>query len=336
MKTFKQIDTVYIKSTNTTNKIFNRYLFCLIPYILFITIYNLIWGEIKYTTNLILHTIIALLISTIIELILNTIKKQDNNLVKILIDEKILIISLIIGLFSINSTIISTIICVVITSIVKNIQNKTNISSVLYGILTLIIINYFTNNLNTPLINLTKLSYISDYNSVVKPYGNILTYIFGLKYYLSPILSILAFIYLFYNKSIKYNIVVSYLLTFILTMLSFGLINNMNIWYLFFQITTGNILFLIVFLAPDYSNTPTTGEGQFLYGMILGIITSILRFIIPELSVVISLIIGPLLLTKFINNLSFKLRYKKNIYHLTIIISLFILLITNIVINIVI
>ena len=88
-----------------------------------------------------------------------------------------------------------------------------------------------------------------------------------------------------YKKSIKYNIVASYILTITITMLSFGLLNNMNIWYWFFQLTSGNLLFLIVFLGTDYSNTPTTGEGQFLYGVILGIITSILRFIIPELSV---------------------------------------------------
>ena len=78
----------------------------------------------------------------------------------------------------------------------------------------------------------------------------------------------------------------------------------MNIWYVFFQLTTGNILFLTVFLLPDYPSTPTTGEGQIIYGILLGIITSILRFIIPELSVVLTLILGPLLLTKIINKIS--------------------------------
>ena len=119
-------------------------------------------------------------------------------------------------------------------------------------------------------------------------------------------------------------------------MLSFGLINNMNIWYLFFQLTTGNILFLTIFLGTDYSSTPTTGEGQFLYGLLLGIITSILRFIIPELSVVLTLIIGPLLLTKFINRISFKLRYNKKYFYTLIAISAIILIITNVIINIVI
>jgi len=335
MKTFKQVNKVYIKSNNTTNKIFNRYLFCLIPYILLIIIYNLIWGEIQNIINLLLSTIISLLLASIIQVISNIIKKEKNNIQKILFDDKVLIISLMIGLLSSNSGIIAPIISIIVTMIIKNLQKKVTISSVLYGALVVILINYF-NNIDTPLINLSKLSYINNFDNILKPYGNILTYLIGTKYYLSPILSIIAFIYLFYKKSIKYNIVVSYLLMIIITMLTFGLFNNMNIWYLFFQLTTGNILFLIVFLGTDYSNTPTTGEGQFIYGMILGIITSILRFIIPELSVVLTLIIGPLLLTKFINRISFKLRYNKKYYYTLLTINIIILLITNILINIII
>ena len=36
MREFKKLDRVFIKSNNTTNKIFNRYLYCLIPFILLI------------------------------------------------------------------------------------------------------------------------------------------------------------------------------------------------------------------------------------------------------------------------------------------------------------
>lgn len=335
MKTFNKVDKVYIKSNNTTNKIFNRYLFCLIPYILLIILYNLIWGKFKNIINLFISTIIALIILVIIQLIFNIIKKRNNNIKSILIDDKNLMISIILGLFNINSTILITIISSIITSIIKNLQKKITLSSALYGILSIIVLNYFLNTLDTPLINLSKLSYVDKFDNVLKPYGNILQYTIG-TYYLSPILSLIVFIYLFSKKSIKYNIVISYLLTITLTFLSFGLLNNMNIWYLFFHLTSGNLLFLIIFLGTDYSNTPTTGEGQFLYGIILGTITSILRFIIPELSVIVTLILGPLLLTKFINRISFKLRYNKKYYHSLLIISGLILLITNVIINIVI
>lgn len=335
MKTFTKIDKVYIKSNNTTNKIFNRYLFSLIPYVLLIIVYNLIWGELKNIINLFLATSISLIISLIIQIIFNSFKKRDKHIKKLLIDDKNLIISIILGLFNINSTIVTIIISSIITSIIKNLQKKITISSSLYGILAIIVLNYFTNNLDTPLINLAKLDYINTFDKIVKPYGNILKYTIG-THYLSPIVSLIVFIYLFSKKSIKYNIVISYIFTVILTFLSFGLLNNMNIWYLFFHITSGNLLFLIIFLGTDYSNTPTTGEGQFLYGAILGIITSILRFIIPELSVIITLIIGPLLLTKIINKISFKLRYTKKYYYTLLTISLILLIITNIIINIII
>ena len=335
MREFKKVNKVFIKSNNTTTKIFNRYLFCLIPFILLILIYNSIWGNITEITNLIKSISISLLASFIVQYIFNLTKKEKN-ISKILLEDKILTISIIIGLFSINSSIIVIIISSLISIIIKNLFKNITISSSLYGILIIIVSSYFTNNLDTPLSNLKDLLYIDTYDNIIKPYGNILTYSIGLSNYLSPILSIIAFIYLFHKKSIKYNIVFSYLLTFMITMLSFGLINNMNIWYLFFQLTTGNLLFLLVFCGTDYPHTPTTSEGQMLYGTIIGLLTSILRFVIPELSVVITLILGPIILTKMINNISFKLKYNKRFFYLILLATLFLVAIANIVINIII
>lgn len=335
MREFKTVDKIYIKSNNTTNKIFNRYLYCLIPFILLIVIYNLVWGTSSVAINLLKSVSISLIISSIVQYIFNIIKK-DTNISKIFIENKILTISLIIALFSIGSSIITIVIASIISIVMKNILKNTTTSSSLYGILFIILVSYFTNNLDTPLRNLTDLGYIGTYNSIIKEYGTILSYSLGLKYYLSPALAIISFLYLLHKKSIKYNIVFSYILTFIITMLSFGLLNNMNIWYLFFQITTGNILFLTVFCLSDYPTTPTTSEGQMIYGIILGIITSILRFIIPELSVVVALILGSLFLTKLVDSISFKLKYNKKFYYTVLTICGISLLIANIVINIVI
>ena len=218
----------------------------------------------------------------------------------------------------------------------KNILKNTITSSSLYGILFIILVSYFTNNLDTPLTNLTDLGYVGTYDSIIKEYGTILSYSLGLKYYLSPALAIMSFLYLLHKKSIKYNIVFSYILTFIITMLSFGLLNNMNIWYLFLQITTGNILFLAVFCLSDYPTTPTTSEAQIIYGIILGIMTSMLRFIIPELSVVLPIILGSLFLTKLLDSISYKLKYNQKFYYTTLAIGGISLLMANIVINIII
>lgn len=334
MKEFEKVNKVFIKSNNTVNKIYNRYLFSLISFILLIVTYNLIWGSILLITNLLKSILISLITSIIIQYIFNIIKKEKN-IIKIFTEDIIITISIILGLFSINSSILVIIISSIVSIIVKNTNKSITISSSLYGILFILLSKYFLNDLNTPLYNLSRLSYIDTYSNIVKPYGSILNYLFGLTTgYLSPILSIISFIYLFHKKSIKYNIIFSYILTFSFIMLFFGLFNNMNIWYLFFQLTTGNILFLSIFCLTDYPITPTTEEGQIIYGIILGLITSILRFITPELSVIISLIIGPILLTKFINKISFKLKYNHKYYYTITSISIILVIIITITLNI--
>lgn len=335
MREFKKVDKTFIKSNNTTAKIFNRYLYCLIPFFILIILYNIIWGSLEEILNLAKSTSISLLTSFFVQYIFN-LKNNEKDISKILLKDHILTISLILGLFATNSPIVIIISSSILSIIMKNILKHTTYSSSLYGILLILITSLFIYNIDTPLNNLKELKYIGSYNDIIKPYGTILTYSFGLKYYISPLIAILSFIYLFYNKSIKYNIVLSYLLTFIFTMLLFGLFNNMNIWYLFFQLTTGNILFLSVFCLSDYKNTPTTGEGQTIYGLVLGLLTCILRFVIPELSVVIPLILGPILLTKVLERISFKIKYNKKFYYTTISIIIVSIILTNIIINIII
>lgn len=334
MREFKTANKTFIKSNNTTSKIFNRYLYCLIPFFLLIIIYNAIWGSVTEILNLLKATFVSLITSITIQYLFD-LRKNKKNLTKLLLNDNIISISLMLGLFSSNASLLIIVISSIISIIMKNILKNTIFSSLIYGILIIILASTFIYNIDTPLTNLKDMMYIGSYNDIVKPYGTLLSYTLGLKYYISPALSILAFIYLFHKKSIKYNIVISYLLTFIFTMLLFGLFNNMSIWYLFFQITTGNILFLSIFCLSDYKNTPTTSEGQIIYGMILGLSTCILRFIVPELSIIIPLIIGPLLLTKYINNISFKLRYNKNSYYISLIIIVILIILMNIIINIV-
>lgn len=332
MKEFKKIDKVFIKSNNTTNKIFNRYLYCLIPFILIIIISSIILNDKLEIINLLKSLSLSILCCSITQFIFNKLNK-NNNITKIFLEDNILTISIILGLFAINTNYIIIIISSIITIIVKNYNKNILISSSLYGILIIGISNYLL-NIDTPLYNLSKLSYIGTYSNIVKEYGNIINYIIYNKYYLSFILSLISFIYLFLKKSIKYNIIISYILTFSFIILFIGIFNNMNIWYLFFQLTTGNILFLSIFCLADYPNSPITTEGQILYGIILGIITSILRFIIPELSVVITFLLGQIILVKYINKISIKIKYNKKIYHLLLSITIILATLTLLTINI--
>lgn len=333
MREFKTLNQTFIKSNNQTSKIFNRYLYSLIVFILFIIISSLINKSFKIIFNLLISIIISIITSIITQYIFN-IKKDDKDIIKIFNEDNILAISIILGLFTINESILVIIFSNIISIVIKNMSKKITISSSLYGILFVILYKYVTNNLNTPLTNLSDLSYIDTFNNIVKPYGSILNYILGITpYYLSPILSICLLIYLFNKKSIKYNILLTYILTFSFMMLVIGMLNNMNIWYIFFQLTTGNILFLMVFCLSDYPVTPITTEGQVIYGIILGLITGILRFVIPELSVILPLIFGPILLTKRLNNISFKLKYNHKYYYTIVSICIVVTIMTTIVIN---
>ena len=334
MKEFKITNQTFIKSNNQSSKIFKRYLYSVIPFITPIIIYNIINKSYNSIIHILISILVSLTTSTITQYIFNS-KQIEKDLIKIFKEDNILTISIILGLFTINEPILVTIFSNIISIVIKNISKNTTFSSSLYGILLIILYKYITNDLNTPLTNLSKLSYIDSFNNIVKPYGSILDYTLGLTpYYLSPILSICSFIYLFNKKSIKYNILLTYILTFSFIMLTIGMLNNMNIWYLFFQLTTGNILFLSVFCLGDYPKTPITTEGQVIYGIILGLITSILRFIIPELSVILPLILGPILLTKKINNISFKLKYNRKYYYTILTTSIIMIIITTILINI--
>ena len=111
MKEFKKVNKTLIKSDNTTNKIFNRYLYCLIPFVLLIIISNLISGTSNIVLSLFKSLTVALLTSTIIQIIFNQIKKEESNTIKksffqeIFIEKQILTVSLIIGLFAINTNI---------------------------------------------------------------------------------------------------------------------------------------------------------------------------------------------------------------------------------------
>ena len=336
MKEFKTLNQTFIKSNNQSSKIFNRYLYSLIPFILLIIISNLINKSFSTITNILASISISLIVSITTQYIFNM-KNKEKDITKILKEDNVLTISIILGLFTINEPILVIIFSNIISIVMKNISKKITISSSLYGILFIILYEYITNDLDTPLTNLSNLSYIDTFNNVVKPYGTILDYILGLTpYYLSPILSMFIFIYLFNKKSIKYNILLTYTITFSFIMLIIGMLNNMNIWYLFFQLTTGNILFLSVFCLGDYPITPITTEGQVIYGIILGLITSILRFIIPELSVILPLILGPILLTKKLNTISFKLKYNHKYYYTIITTCIVITIITTIIINIII
>lgn len=311
MTKFLQSNKVYVKSSNSVNKINYNYLFTLLFFLVYLLVLHLFHRDISTMVCIIKTSLITIVLSIIIDYCIISIKRH--NFQKLSNQANTISIALIITMFSYNLNIMVSIIAIFISLIIKNTCVNINLSSTLYGILFIILYNYFYGNLLTPLSNLLNLHYIGTYKEIVLPYGTIMDYLLG-TIYLSPILAILTFFYLFHKKSIKYNLVFSYLLTFSLLVLFYGLLKGMNIYYAFLEITTGNIIFLAIYCLGDYSSSPTIREGQILYGVILGIMTYIFRFIIPELAVVVSLIIGIMFINKYLEKISIKLKYQKNYF----------------------
>ena len=276
---------------------------------------------------------ISLISASIIDYLLNIVFSKENNFTKIYTTNHTEQIALIIGLFTPNVKAYIIILAVLISLVVKHIYKGISISASLYGILLVYCYRYLTNDLVTPLTSFANMSYTGSFSEVVTDKYHIINYLVG-SYYLSPILGVLAFIYLFNKKSIKYPIVFSYMLTFSTIMLVYGLLNGMHIWLVFFELITGSILFLTVYTLPDYPATPTTVEASTIYGIILAIISAILRFVIPEFAIIIPMIIGPLLISRCLEKLSAKLKYNKKIYTISIVLCMIFVVLTIVLLTI--
>lgn len=299
MKKIINPSKVFIKSDNSYKKIINKYNISSIIYLLLSLIINIIIGNKDLSLSLIKYSIISFIITSIVSYTINIMKKEYN-ILKIYKEDSIIFISVILSFFGINTNVYIFILSILITLIIKNSIKKIDISSVLYGILTILLYKYFNNEL------------------VIIFNNDIINYLFSISYQV-PLLSIIAFIYIFHNKSIKYNIVLTYIITFSISILLYNIFKELNIYNGLIHLLTSSILFLSVYTISDYRNTPTIGEGNIIYGIIIGIISFILYTFIGTIGIVLTLSILPLLLTNIIDKISPKLKYNNKLYIGTII-----------------
>ena len=132
----------------------------------------------------------------------------------------------------------------------------------------------------TPLTNVKMVETIN-YDNVVKPYGDLSTFLIGFipgsVGETSSLLILIAFIYLAITKTIKWKIPVFYVGTFLVMTTIYSYIVGLESWYILFELLTGGLLFGSVFMATDPVTSPVTPIGQILYGIALGIMTFALR-----------------------------------------------------------
>ena len=295
---------VYVKSSNNSHIMIARYTYTLIVFAILSTLINLIIGNKVLVISFLKSFIISLIITSITSYIINITKKKYNFL-DIYTKDNTIAIAIILALFALKTNSYILIIASIVTMIIKAFSKSINLSATLYGILIIIVYNTYILNIDTPLtiINNQTFKELLDYS------GGVINSLFSMEY-LSPVISIVMFIYLFYKKGIKYNIVFYYVLVFSLIILLYGSLKS-TIWLVYFHTFTTPLLFLVIYTATDYKCTPTIGEAQMLYGTILGIITAILSIFIPTIAIPLSIIISSLLFTKLLDRISPKLKYQK-------------------------
>lgn len=165
----------------------------------------------------------------------------------------------------------------------------------------------------TPLSNLKTVESIGTYESLVRPYGSLKDFfvgtIPGTLGEVSALLCIIAFFYLAFNKVIKWKIPVVYVLTVFIMTYIIGEMNDLGIWYPMFQILSGGLMFGAIFMATDPVTSPTTPIGQIIYGLFLGILTVIFRYLTPYPEGVLTAILTMNMFVFIIDKIGFKSRF---------------------------
>ncbi len=94
----------------------------------------------------------------------------------------------------------------------------------------------------------------------------------------SALMILLGFAYLLIRKVISPRIPLAYILTFAVLTFFFGKKGDMSAAeYTLLQLCTGGLLFGAVFMATDYTTTPTTPSGMIIFGIGCGILTFVIR-----------------------------------------------------------
>lgn len=302
----------FIKSKNTTNKMMLNLLVSLIPIIVFTVYKN---GVLPYQAGkvefiYILYPLLFILLPALVSFLIETIyaiiflKKRNKDIFKYIKSSYSFFPGLFLGLIlPINMPIWIVLLGAVIASLSKMIfggfgKNWFNPALVGYLFIFIFFTSYFqinggylnklevdTISTSTPLTNSIVVEGIGDYDSLVKPYGSLVNFFTGMIPgsigETNTLLCLVAFIYLTITGVIKWKIPIVYVLTVFFATFLIGNINNLGIWYPLFQIFSGGLMFGAVFMATDPVTSPTTTQGQILYGLFLGILTVGIRYLSP-------------------------------------------------------
>ena len=255
------MNKVYIHSKNTIDKYVLKYIYGLIPLVLYGIYKN---GIILYNANLInffsiFKVLYLIVISLIIYVIFSIITKRKLKLNLELLS--ILIIPLFMP-YSINLLLysISLFILLFIDYYLSKILKYNNISFIILGIILVLVIFNSYNYLN-PIEQTNNYSY------------SFLDLLFGRNpggiAASSIIIGIILIIYYSIFTIYKQNIAISSIIVFLLLTV---ILNNFNIN----SLLNSNAILSFILIAPELKNTPVSLKGTIIYGIVVGIISALL------------------------------------------------------------
>lgn len=94
----------------------------------------------------------------------------------------------------------------------------------------------------------------------------------------SVLMILIGFAYLLIRKVISPKIPIAYVLTFAVLTFLFGNKGDMSaVDYTLMQLCTGGLMLGAVFMATDYTTTPTTPMGMIIFGIGCGVLTFVIR-----------------------------------------------------------
>lgn len=312
MKDFHVDKGTYVKHPQTSNKILEHIIVALIPIIIFSVYKN---GIIPYINNKvgiyglllpIIIMLISILTSSISEMLYyKVVLKDKRNIKELLFNLDAILPGLLMALIIPITTppiivFLGSFLGIIIGKMMFGGYNKHKLNPSLIGslVVTIMLTMTMTNNYsnpyelgqmqtNSPIINAISLDNVGTYNEIIKPFGRLRDFFIGLVPgsvgTTSVLLSLLAFVYLLFNKIIKWKITIAYLLTVFVMTFVIGNYNGLGLWYPLFHIMSGGLVFISVFLATDLVTTPTTPIAQLLFGLYIGILTVLLRFLKIEI-----------------------------------------------------
>ena len=255
------MNKVYIHSKNTIDKYVLKYIYGLIPLVLYGIYKN---GIILYNANLInflsiFKVLYLIVISLIIYIIFSIITKRKLKLNLELLS--ILIIPLFMP-YSINLIIysISLFILLFINYYLSKILKYNNISFIILGIILVLVIFNSYNYLN-PIEQTNNYSYSFLDLLFGRIAGGIATS--------SIIIGIILIIYYSIFTIYKQNIAISSIIVFLILT---AILNNFNIN----SLLNSNTILSFILIAPELKNTPVSLKGTIIYGCVVGLISVLL------------------------------------------------------------